>query len=93
MITFKNRVIDYSKPVEVYRCLNRKGFIFSVRQNNFVVAHTAHFVLKDCEFIINEYGKQKYVKQKETMSQHVVLKSQRMNFIKEVLYVKNVLNS
>lgn len=62
MITYKNRVIDYNKPVDVYRCLNRKGFIFSLRQNGLVVAHTDKIILTDCTFIINKSGLNLYLK-------------------------------
>ena len=59
MEPFKGREIDYDKPVEVYRCLNRKGKIFSIRQNGLVVAHTGAFILKDCELIVNKAGKKR----------------------------------
>lgn len=57
MKSYKGRYVDYSKPVEIYRCLNRKGKIFTVRQKGKVVAHIDNIILKNCEFIVNEKGK------------------------------------
>lgn len=57
---FKERDIDYNSPVEIYRCLNRKGVTFSIRQNGLVVAHTDEFVLKDCTFHVNTSGHKRY---------------------------------
>lgn len=65
MISFKNRDLDLTKPVEIYRCLNRKGVIFSVRQNGKVVAHTSKIILKDCELIVNKSGKQRSIQTQE----------------------------
>lgn len=66
MITsYKNREIDYNKPVEFYRCLNRKGFVFSIRQNSLVVGHSNNIILKDCSLVVNESGKKRCLKDKE----------------------------
>lgn len=62
---FKNRKLDRTKPVEMYRCLNRKGYIFSLRQGGKVVAHTDSIVLKDCEFIVNEAGKRRCIENQQ----------------------------
>jgi hypothetical protein len=56
LVPFKNRVLNCSKPVEVYRNLNKKGKVYSVRQNNLVVGHTTQLVLKDCTFHVNLSG-------------------------------------
>lgn len=61
MIPYKNRTIDVSKPIDLYRCLNRKGFIFSMRQFGKVVAHTDKIVLTDCKMIVNKAGKKKAI--------------------------------
>jgi hypothetical protein len=50
---YKNRSIDLSKPVLFYRCLTRKGRVFSIKQQNKVVGHCEEIILKDCEFIVN----------------------------------------
>lgn len=49
------------KPVEIYRCLTRKGHVFSVRQNGLVVGHTSNFCIKDCEYFINKSGKDRAI--------------------------------
>ena len=66
--SFKNRELDINKPVEIYRCLNRKGKIFSVRQSGKVIGHTEYFVLTDCELVVNSAGKRRAV---ETQTRNV----------------------
>lgn len=56
---YKGRTVDWTKPVEVYRCLNRKGKMFSIRQEGYVVGHSQHIGLSDCSFIINQSGKKR----------------------------------
>jgi len=56
---FKERKVDFSLPVEVYRCLTKSGKWFSVRQNGLVVAHTNDLTLKHCEAVVNESGKKR----------------------------------
>jgi len=63
MENFKGRELDPLKPVEVYRCLNRKGQVFSVRQGGLVVGHTDNIVLKDCKFKVNKSGYKRYLKE------------------------------
>lgn len=58
---FKGRSLDPNKPVEVYRCLNRKGHIYSIRQNQKVVGHTDQLNVKDCVFVVNNGGKQRAI--------------------------------
>lgn len=65
MIPYKDRIIDYTREVEVYRCLNRKGKIFSIRQDGKVVAHTEAIILKDCRFIVNKSGKKRAMESKQ----------------------------
>ena len=64
MNSFKNRKIDYDKPVYIYRCLNRKGHIYSIKQNGVVVAHTEKFIVKNCNLVINKSGKERVIKEK-----------------------------
>ena len=59
---FKNREVDFSKYVYVYRCLNkRSGCYYSIKQNGLVVGHTEYLHLLNCKFISNKHGKQKYL--------------------------------
>jgi len=62
MQQYKNRVLNVNEPVEFYRCLNRKGFIFSIRQDGKVVGHTDKIILKDCDLIINKSGKDRCIR-------------------------------
>lgn len=58
MITpYKDRVIDYSKPVRVYRNLHNK--CYSIQQNGKVVAHAEQLELKECRFIVNQAGRRR----------------------------------
>ena len=59
---FKGREINYDKPVDVYRCLNRKGRVFSIRQQGLVVAHCTVLDIKDVKFVVNNSGKQRAIK-------------------------------
>jgi len=61
---FKGRTVNLDKEVDFYRCLNRKGFVFSIRQDGLVVAHTDKVVLKDCKLIVNKSGKERCLKTK-----------------------------
>lgn len=60
MKTYKNRQIDPSKPVYVYRNLHKK--CWSVKQGGVVVGHTEELALKDCVCMVNEKGRQKVLK-------------------------------
>ena len=62
MKEYKNRNLDKSLKVDFYRCLNRKGFTFSIRQNGKVVAHTDKIILKECELIVNKSAKNQCIK-------------------------------
>ncbi len=50
MKAFKNRKIDYSKPVQVYRNLTKK--CWSLRQDRLVRAHSDRVLLQQCKFVI-----------------------------------------
>jgi len=63
--SYKERQVDASKPVQVYRCLPRKGRVFSVRQEGLVVGHTEEVVLKDCKFKVNKSGHKRYLREKQ----------------------------
>ena len=63
MVPYKNRRIDHAKKVKVYRCLNRKGRVFSILQNGLVVGHVDIekdiLILKDAVFHVNEKGQER----------------------------------
>lgn len=48
MQTLEN--IDVTKPVQVYRNLNKPGCLFSVRQGGRVRGYVDSIVLTDCKF-------------------------------------------
>ena len=66
IIPFKNRQIDYSRPVYVYRNLHKgkENKVFSIKQNNLIVGHATDLLLKNCEFIINKSGQERTRKEK-----------------------------
>lgn len=59
---FKDRTIDLTKPVRVYRNLHAK--VYSIKQGGRVVAHATRLALMDCRFIVNEKGRQRVIAQK-----------------------------
>lgn len=56
ILSYKERLINLSKPVYCYRALNRKIVWYSIKQGNLVVAHGYDFILKDVNFIVREGG-------------------------------------
>lgn len=58
MKPFKNRKIDYEKPVSIYRNLNcKRGKVdYSIKQGKYVVGHTSSVTLRDVEFKISKAG-------------------------------------
>lgn len=58
MDKYKDRVVDYNVPVQIYRNLTSKTYKYSVRQHGKVVAHTNTFCLKNVRFIVNEKQRQ-----------------------------------
>jgi hypothetical protein len=67
MNNYKNREIDLNQDVLIYRCLNRKGKTYSIKQNGIVVAHTTDksHLLTNCKFIINKSGKKRCLSKKQ----------------------------
>jgi hypothetical protein len=70
---YKERAVDLNRPVEMYRCLNRSGFTFSIRQFGRVVGHTSDIVLKDCVFRVSNGGKKRCIEEK-TRNVHAYIK-------------------
>jgi len=59
--SFKERTIDTDQPIQVYRNLHKKGVWYSIKQNGLVVAHSTALCIREPEFVINSYGKQKAI--------------------------------
>lgn len=60
---YKNRQIDFSQRVEIYR--NLHNGLWSVRQNGLVVAHLESFRLEKVSFKVLEAGRQRVLKEKK----------------------------
>jgi len=60
MIPYKDRQLDETKPVYVYRNLRGDAeHKYSVRQNGLVVAHIDKVLLVDVTFVVNPKGQQR----------------------------------
>lgn len=59
----KDRQIDLSKPVQVYKNLHKK--CYSIRQSGLVVAYAQRICLKDCSFIVNKAGQERTRREKK----------------------------
>lgn len=68
--SYKNRKLNLSKPVQVYRNLTKK--CWSLRQDRLVVAHCSEALLKECKFtVIKKY--QERVRQTKRKNVHAWL--------------------
>jgi hypothetical protein len=64
MITsFKNRTIDPTKKVFVYRNLHKKQW--SIKQFGLVVGHAEVLLIRDAEFKVGEAGRQRVLQEKK----------------------------
>jgi hypothetical protein len=64
IIPYKDRTLDPDKKVNVYRCLNRKGHVYSVQQSGKVIGHTTNIILVDVTFNVNPSGKKRAIETK-----------------------------
>lgn len=66
IIPYKNRSIDFTKPVFVYRNLSAKNSnsIYSIRQNGLVIGHTGQIMLQECNFIVSQNGRERVLREK-----------------------------
>lgn len=62
---FKGRTIDTAKPIYLYRNLNRKGRVYSIKQDGLVVAHTKSICMRNVEFVVNSKTKNRIIETKE----------------------------
>lgn len=60
--SYKNRSIDLSQKVMVYK--NLHNGLFSVKQNGLVVAHVKNLVLTNVSFSVSESGRQRVIQEK-----------------------------
>lgn len=61
---YKNREIDYSLPVYIYRNLHKRGVEYSIRQKGLVVGHTDAVAVRDAQFIVNNKGQERVRREK-----------------------------
>ncbi len=61
---FKNRAVDYTQPVKIYRNLHKPGVVYSVQQNGLVVGYASKLSLCGCEFLVSEAGRQRVIAEK-----------------------------
>lgn len=59
---YKGRRPRLSKPVDVYRNLNKSGVWYSIRQDGRVIAHAQTVVLINVKFVVGEAGRQRVLK-------------------------------
>ena len=91
MEKFKNREIDPTKKVLIYRNLNRKGRYFSIKQDGLVVAHTKRFYLTDVECVVNKSGKKRALETRQR-NVHAYLKGTLSNSDSVKLEFSYILN-
>lgn len=62
--SFKGRTINLDKPIKVYRNLHKEGIWYSIKQGNLIVAHATKLCMGDCDFIVNEKGRRRVLKER-----------------------------
>jgi len=64
IIPYRERTLDESKPVHVYRNLGGVSRArYSVRQSGLVIGHCWEVYLKDCVFRVSEAGRKRVLKE------------------------------
>lgn len=72
--SFKNRKVNFNKPVDVYRNINMRGArVYSLRQNGLVMGHATQLNLRNCKFHINKKG-QSRVRREQSKNVHAWIK-------------------
>ena len=61
--TYKDRKIDFNKPVMIYK--NLHNGLFSVKQGGLVVAHIESVLLASVSFKVNESGRERVIKEQK----------------------------
>lgn len=64
IIPFKDRTVDPSKKIWVYRNLHAKTpeQKYSIRQNGLVVGHTNNLIMSNCEFRVGQKGRERVLR-------------------------------
>ncbi len=58
---FKDRTLNLEETVKIYRCLHRKGTVFSIQQNGKVIGHSSNISLQNVSFTVNPSGKRRAI--------------------------------
>lgn len=61
--TYKDRKIDFNKPVMIYK--NLHNGLFSVKQGGLVVAHIESVLLASVSFKVNESGRNRVIREQK----------------------------
>lgn len=61
MTPYKGRVIDKTKPVKVYKNLHKD--MYSIQQDNVVVAHAETVFLQDVTFEVSQAGRERVIRE------------------------------
>ena len=61
---FRDRKINFDKPVMVYRNLTRRGKVYSIKQDGLVVGHATCLTLGNSKFKVNLLGKKRAIRTK-----------------------------
>lgn len=59
LVPYKNRVVDRTRRVRVYRNLNPKRPNYSIVQDGLVVAHADQIIINKVQFVVSEKGRQR----------------------------------
>lgn len=64
--SFKDRTIETTHPIFIYRNLHRKDiYLYSIKQFGKVVAHATRLCLSNCQFYVNEKTRQRILRTKQ----------------------------
>lgn len=77
---YKNRQVNMTKPVLVYKNLHNGKF--SLKQNNLVVGHVDCVTLKQVCFIVNERNRQRVIRERQK-NVHAFVKGYVVDFIEQ----------
>ena len=70
---YKGRKINVKEPVYIYRNLNKKGIVYTIKQFGLIVGHTTCIGLKNVEFVINK-SEQNRAKKNNQRNVHAFIK-------------------
>jgi hypothetical protein len=62
--SYKNRRLDATKPIKIFRNLTKKGIWYSIQQAGLTVAHSTDITICEAKFYVNEKARLRVVKNK-----------------------------